>query len=554
MFKCFFFLSFKSRHTWLERLLLLGVFLFFSSQLLAQQYYACHLKITWEGKPKTQTNEKLSVIVEKYYYGKLLGLLGKYNETAIQDGVRNVAFTAERGWEIRFTLNGALSEKGGATFEIKQSELLQQKKKIRLRDNTILVLELKQERISKEAAKANSCLKVTSKTTKIQGISGILVQVAYKLPDGVSRGTGFIRAMDGRVSREKPIWAYQVFKGQYLANNLLVKLADTTHFQLFVPLHERPYWVSNLGFQLIHFSEGRLLEHFWTSNNSKQTDENDVTTSLFLKHTDRHKVQTQGVSVGVAVGFPAFYLQDLRKNQMTLNVSGDTYPGETRIWKYRVCSVDELARKNNRIIVPKSFIPYAWLAKFADTIRFDFKTKMFLMAHRGTQFYNGYPRQQSHLVAKKEERIELVLPALHQIKIRPVLFKRRKTWNDKTKARTAQYRKVQVLVRADTYKLYQSKYYDYRKTIRFNKVNREVLHLAHNDKIIIEVKDNAYPAKLLFKTEVACTANILNQKVWKLKDKNGNYLKIAVQQVTAVKDKLLDSNDKKQTKMLGGSR
>ena len=546
----------KSRNIKWRYFFLLGSSLLLSGQLSAQKYYACHLKISWEGNTEIQENELLDIVVEKYYYGKLLGLLGRYHTKSLDKQQDSISFVVEADWEVRFNLSGSLldAESRQETFKIKQYGVLRQHKKVRLRKNTFLVLELKQEPIEEQVANANNCLKATSKTAKIQGISGILVEVVYKLPIGVSQGVGYVRAMDGRMTSGKPIWAYQVFEGKHLANNLLVKLTDTTRFQLFVPFHERPYWVSKIAFQLVHASEGRLLEHFFVSSQVKKEDRLDVVTNLFLQPTAVHKVQAQGVKVGVKVKLPKFYPQDMRKNQITLHVSGDARPGGANIWHYQVFSVDKIAQENHQIIVQKSFIPYAWLAKFADTIRFNLKTKMFLMAHRGVQFYNGYPRQQSHLVATKRENLELILPALRQVKIRPVLLRNKQTWGNKEKVVAPRYRKVQVLVRVNKYELYRSKSYDYRKTIRFNKINREVLHLAVNDKITIEVKDNSYPGQVLFQAEVACTANFLTQKVWKLKDKNGNYLKIAVHKVTTEKDKLLHSNDKKQTKMLGGSR
>ena len=556
MFKCLFYSVSKSRNIQWRHFLLLGSFVLLSGQVKAQKFYACHLKISLEGNTATPKSEALNIVVEKYYYGKLLGLLGKYQAQSLHKQGDSVSFVAEAGWEVRLNLTRAsvTSQTKQETFKVNQDAPLRQSKKVHLDKNACLTLEFKQEPIEAKVAEASNHLKVTSKTAKIQGISGILVDVVYKLPVGVSPGTGYVRALDGRITSGKPIWAYQVFEGQHLANNLLVKLTDTTQFQLFVPFHERPYWVSKIAFQLIHTSEGRLLEHFWTPNHAKKEQKPDVATRLFLQPTAADKVQPQGVKVGVKIKLPRFYPQDMRKNQITLHVSGDAHPGGANIWHYRVFSIDKLAQKNHQVIVQKSFIPYAWLAKFADTIRFDLKTKMFLMAHRGVQFYNGYPRQQSHLVATKKENLELVLPTLRRIKIRPVLFKSRKAWGNKDKVIAPRYRKVQVQVRVKKYELYRSKGYDYRKTIRFNKINREVLHLTQNDQITIEVKDNSYPEQVLFQTEVACTASFLNQKVWKLKDKNGNYLKIAVYKVTTEKDKLLHSNDKKQTKMLGGSR
>ncbi|OJJ20278.1 hypothetical protein BKI52_17580 [marine bacterium AO1-C] len=556
MFKCVLCSAPKSGDARFRRTFLLIGFLLLCGQLSAQKLYDCHLKISWEGKVEAKAKEELSIIAEKYYYGKLLGLLGKYDGVLLRKQGNTFSFIAKEGRELRLGLKATLlaSQTKQEVFKIRADEPVHQQRKIRLQNKAFLVLDFKLQPIDAQVAKAKNHLRVTSKAAKIQGVSGILVDVVYRLPTGISKGMGYIRAMDGRVTSGKPIWLYQVFKGQHLANNLLVKLNDTTRFQLFVPFHERPYWISNIGFQLIHASEGRLLEHFWTSSYTKQEKDYDVTTNLFLQCTSPDKVQSQGVQVGVKIDLPKFYPKDMRKNQITLHVSGDAHPGGANIWHYRMFSVDELAQKNDQIIVQKSFIPYSWLAKFADTIHFNLKTKMFLMAHRGIQFYNGYPRQQSHLVATKKQDLELILPALRQVKVRPMLFKSRRAWGSKEKTVAPRHQKVQVLVRVNTYELYRSKSYSYRKTIRFNKINKDVLHLALNDKITIEVKDNSYPSQVLFKTEVACTANILSQKVWKLKDKNGNYLKIAVQKVTTEKDKLLHSNDKKQTKMLGGSR
>lgn len=557
MFKCVLHFAPESHRIRLRWGFLLGVILLTVSQLKAQKY-VCTIKVSHKGQVAKKNASALNILVEKYYDDKLMGFLGKYDVRLPQKTNLPISFVGNVGWTIRIKLTGSLlkSPELQQVFEIRQKDQFQQNQEIPLKDKTTLVIKFMQQLIDEEegSVKQKPRLSTRSELTKIQGITGVLVTATYRLPPGISKGTGYLKAIVGTLKGGKPIWVYQLDKNKKLVNNLLVQLKDTTKFQLFVPVHERPYWVSKLDFQLIHAFEGRLLEHFRTEAYSQKDNQKDVTTTLFLQPTSSEYVQPQGVFVGAKVKIPPFYVQDLRRNQITVRISGDVNPGNANVWHYQVYLIEELAKAGNRLIVQESFIPYAWLAKFADTTSFQLKTKMFLMGHRGTQFYNGYPRQQSHLVSQAKEKLRLILPDLHQLKIRPVLFKNKKNRAANRKKLNKESREVKVFVRVGKYELYHSKSYTSKRTIRFNKVNREVLHLAKNDNITIEVKDNSYPSRILFSTELACTAEILKQKFWKLRDKKGNYLKIAVQKVTTEKDKLLHSNDKKQTKMLGGSR
>ena len=557
MFKCVLHFAHESHHIRLRLVFLLGVILLTVSQLKAQQYM-CTIKVSHKGQVIKKNASALNILVEKYYDDKLMGFLGKYDLTIPKKTKLPISFVGKVGWTIRVKLTGSLlkSPELQQVFEIRQKDQFQQNQEIPLKDKTTLVLEFAQQLIDEEddSAKQKPRLLARSELTKIQGITGVLITGTYRLPPGVSKGTGYLRGIVGTLKGGKPIWIYQLDKNKKLVNNLLVQLKDTTKFQLFVPVHERPYWVLKLDFQLIHAFEGRLLEHFRTEAYSQKDNQKDVKTKLFLQPTSSEYVQAQGVSVGAKVKIPSFYTQDLRRNQITIRISGDVNPGKANVWHYQLYLVEELAKAGNRLIVQESFIPYAWLAKFADTTSFQLKTKMFLMGHRGTQFYNGYPRQQSHLVSQTKENLRLILPKLYQLRIRPVLFKHKKKWAANRKKLNTEPQEVEVYIRIKKYELYRSKSYARKKTIRFSKVNKEVLHLAKNDKITIEVKDNSYPSRVLFSTELACTAEVLKQKSWKLRDKKGNYLKIAVQKVTTEKDKLLHSNDKKQTKMLGGSR
>lgn len=525
--------------------------------LYAQTHYTCILKVYQELPPTHQNSgiqKPMTAFVEKYDSEHLLGFLGKVSVSMRKATAQPLEFIVSVNWTIQVSLRqGDKSVKPWLqSLSLNTDEThFHQTKKVKLGKSGWVIIELEQRPV--KAIAEQSWPKVKTTQEKIEGVSGVKVGVKYVLPPGVTAGVGYIKALMSRRS-PKPLWVYRV-NGNQLSNNLLIHFTkDTIRFQVFIPYHERPYWQPDIGFQLVHATEGRLLEHFWIDAKYLEKEVYDVKSQLFLRATSQTKIQAQGVFLGVKTSLPDLYKKDMRRNRLTLHLSGDIEPIGTNVWHYKIFSVEELATINHQILVKESFIPYAWLAKYADTIQFHLKAKMFVMSHRGTQFYNGYPRQQSHKITLQRKKLELVMPPMNRLKIRPIFFKTRKEQPLVGKVTMPHSRSLQLNIRVKKYDLYLSKSYAYKKTVRFYRAKKTILHLVNNDEITLEVVDNSYPGQVLFHTKIKCTPDILKQKFWKLKDKYGNYLKIGVQKLTTGKYKLLHTNGKKQTKMLGGRR
>lgn len=520
----------------------------------AQTHYTCVLKVYQELTTFPQNSEaqkSMTAFVEKYDSEHLLGFLGKVSVPMQKATAQPLEFVASVNWTIQISLQQGTKSVEQAFSLTTDEAHFHQTKKVKLSQSSWVVIELEQRAIRAIVEQSWPKVKVTQE--KIEGVSGIKVGVKYVLPPGVTTGVGYIKALMSRRS-PKPLWLYRV-NGNQLSNNLLIHFAkDTIRFQVFIPYHERPYWQPDIGFQLVHATEGRLLEHFWIDAKYLEEEAYDVKSLLFLRATSQTKIQAQGVFLGLKTSLPDLYKKDMRRNRLTLHLSGDIEPIGTNVWHYKIFSVEELATINHQILVKESFIPYAWLAKYADTIQFHLKAKMFVMSHRGTQFYNGYPRQQSHKITLQRKKLELVIPPMNRLKIRPIFFKIRKEQPLVGKVAVPHSRSLQLSIRIKKYDLYLSKSYAYKKTVRFYRAKKTILHLVKNDEITLEVVDNAYPGQVLFHTKIKCTPDILKQKFWKLKDKYGNYLKIGVQKLTTGKYKLLHTNGKKQTKVLGGRR
>lgn len=556
MQRCLYYISgmkiprFTHRILWL----IVGANLIHPIKLCAQDIYQCTLKIYKEPGKLSVKKTKWITSVEKLDNKRLISLLGKLKISDNKTAAKPLVFNATSNHSIH--LNFALPTNLNKHYEhilklTSDSSRFQQTQKILLDKNTSVTIEL-QQKLLVHSRQSNSRLWVTTQAKEcIQGVSGIRVSVKYVLPPGIKPGIGYIKALMNKHS-PKPLWVYRI-KKEKLVNDLIIGFEqDTTQFELFLPYHERPYWKPSVGFQLIHVDEARLLENFGIKAKHTRTDGYDVAGQVFLKPVTH---PGHGVLLGLKLKPPSFYAVDLRKNFITLHFSGEMVQPGSNIWHYKTLMIDQLAKDTNKVIFNESFVPYAWLAKYADTIQFRLRTKMFLTAHRGTQFYTGYPRQQSHQVMYEKRTTAVTLPPMHHLKIRPVFLKIRKKHTQAQNRATIPYSQtLRLNIRINKYTLYQSRNYAYKKIVRFYKVNKDTLRLVKNDKITLEVTDNSYPPQVIFSKSLKCSQNILKQKFWKLKDKYGNYLKIAVQKLTTTKDKFLHTNGKNQTKTLGGRR
>ncbi|WP_157558550.1 hypothetical protein [Microscilla marina] len=520
----------------------------------AQNTYRCTLKVYPKSQQKTAnsaTKNKWTIFVEQYNDTQCIGLLGKQklsNQTSrhFKDLVFNAA--SQHVIHLRFSSSQSPFIEQHHTFSIADDSLdTQQTQTIRLDAYTTITMVLHQHLLTPAQTGVPRLWVTTYNKENIQGVSGVKVLVKYLLPPGINQGKGYIKALMQK-RRPQPLLIYRIAQGKLVNDLMLNFTSDTLNLALFIPYHELPYWKPNIGFQLVHVAEACLLTSFWVKTKYRREDGYDLKGHVSLLPV--RKYSASGISFGVNFQVPSFYTKNLRHNFLRLQLLGKVNNLQ-RVWGHQRFRVKQLVDWQNKVWLRDSFLPYAALAKYTDKLEVQLVVGAFLTGLRSTVFYTGYPQQQSSRVMYKEQTCALTLPPMQYLKIRPVFLKMRKKG---TITKSLKTRTVQLTVRIQRYKLYQTRRYIYQKKLRFDKNEKDTLALVKNDTFTLEVTDNSYPKKVLFQASVSCTADILRRKFWKLKDKYGNYLKIAVQKLTTGKDKFLHTNGKKKTKTLGGRR
>jgi hypothetical protein len=298
---------------------------------------------------------------------------------------------------------------------------------------------------------------------------------------------------------------------------------------------------------LVHADEACLLQSFLVKFTPNDSDIGEVKGQVSVFSMRKH--EASGASFRVDLQTPEFYTKHFAHGFLNLYFFGLVEGGQG-FRSYKKFKAKQLSDWKHQVLLDDTFVPYALLAKKADTIKLTLKASLYLSGLNNTLFYTGYPTRQSRRVMKRVITTKIVLPPMHSFKIRPVFLKLHK----KQKKQQSIRRMVRLKVRIQKHNLYQTKWHTYRKKVRFGKGEQGTLKLVKDDRVIVEVINNSYPKQVLFSASVICTNEILRQKFWKLKDKYGNYLKIAVQKLTTKKDKFLHTNGKKETKTLGGRR
>ncbi|WP_299458279.1 hypothetical protein [uncultured Microscilla sp.] len=520
----------------------------------AQNTYRCTLKVSPKLRQKTAnsaTKNKWTVFVEQYKDTQCIGLLGKQklsNQTNRPS--KNLAFNAasQHVIHLRFSSSQSPFIEQRHTFSLTNDSLgTQQTHTIRLDTYTTVTMVLHQQLLTPTQTGAPRLWVTTYHKENIQGVSGIKVLVKYLLPPGVNQGKGYVKALMQK-RRPQPLLIYRIEQGKLVNDLMLNFTSDTLNFALFIPYHELPYWRPSIGFQLVHVAEACLLTSFWVKTKYRREDGYDLKGQISLLPV--RKYNASGISFGVNLQLPSFYIKNLKHNFLRLQLFGKVNNLQ-RVWGHQRFQVKQLAGWQNKVWLRDSFLPYAVLAKYTGKLKIQLEVGAFLTGLRSTIFYTGYPQKQSSRVMYKEQTCAITLPPMQCLKIRPVFLKMRKK---DTITKPLKTRTLQLTVRIQRYKLYQTRRYTYQKKLRFDKNEKDTLALVKNDTVTLEVTDNGYPKKVLFHASVSCTADILRRKFWKLKDKYGNYLKIAVQKLTTGKDKFLHTNGKKKTKTLGGRR
>lgn len=515
----------------------------------AQGKYQCTLRMLSESLPKqaqVKPPSKWIVFVEKFDDGQLVELLAKqkiYNKA--HKPLKKLLFRAspQQKIQLRFISSQQPFETYTHTFNITKDSSTQ-KRTMKLGDELQVTLALDQQLLG--SAQAQSLWLEVDNQSTIQGVQGVRVKVKYVLPSGVSKGKGYIRALM-RKNHPKPLLLYRIKEGKLLNDLIIQFTADTVKFTLFVPVHDLFMWEPTLGFQLIHMNEACLLRSFWVKCKANRNN-NDQTKGQILA-LPTQQGQASGLLFGVALQTPVFYTKHFANGLLELGLAR-TVEEEKNGYYYTRFKAKQLDSWQHKVWLESSFLPYAWLAKKGDTVNLGFSASLYLNSLNSTIFYTGYPQSQSCRVMHYKAHKQVVLPPMQGLKIRPVFLKTR----NKEAKPLSKKRMVHLRVRIQQYTLYQTKRYVYQKKLRFDKSKQDTLKLAKNDFITLEVISNGYPRQVLFSASISCTEDILRQKFWKLKDKYGNYLKIAVQKLTTKKDKFLHTNGKKKTKTLGGRR
>lgn len=521
----------------------------------AQSRYNCTLSISskfFQTKTNANKQNQWTVFVEKFANGRVVGLLGKQqlNSKVSNKSLKELVFTTntEQAIQLRFVSPQNPLKAYTHIFNIaKDSTKTDDSKTMRLGANAQATIVLQKHLLKPTQTGAQRYWLDINSRASIQGALGVRVNVHYVLPPGIQKGKGYVRGLIKKRYRLIPLVLYSV-KHHRLVNDLLLNFtSDTLKFTIFIPFHELPVWDSKLELQLIHADEACLLQRFLVKYTPEYTNIGEVQGQIKIFSVRKH--QASGVSFGLNLQTPQFYAKYFAYGMLHLDFFGRT-EGVDVFWCDRRFNAKQLQGWNNEVFLENVFVPYAALAKRGDTVNLELKVSLYSGGLNNTLFYTGYPRHQSRRIMKDTTTKKVILPAMCSFKIRPVFFKLRR------KQRKEQPIKhmLRLRIRIQKHMLYQTKWQSYRKKLRFGKDSKDILRLVKNDQIVLEVIDSGYPKQVLFSTSVICTNEILRQKFWKLKDKYGNYLKIAVQKLTTKKDKFLHTNGKKETKTLGGRR